>query len=175
VFELLYDWACDGRNFPVLGSGNNRYQLLDVEDLCRAIYLCATADRDLVNATFNVGAETFGTMREDFQAVLDRAGRGGRIVAVPARPVIWVLKILERARLSPLYQWVYETAAKDSFVSTERIRARLGFVPVYSNRDALIRNYDWYVANRDKIRDTSGISHRVPWKQGILRLAKGFF
>jgi nucleoside-diphosphate-sugar epimerase len=175
VFELLYDWACDGRNFPVLGSGDNRYQLLDVEDLCRAIYLCATADRDVVNDTFNVGAERFGTMREDFQAVLDRAGHGGRVIGVPARPVIWALKILEWARLSPLYKWVYETAAKDSFVSTERIHTRLGFVPAYSNREALIRNYDWYVANRDKIRDTSGISHRVPWKQGILRLAKRFF
>jgi nucleoside-diphosphate-sugar epimerase len=175
VFELLYDWACDGLDFPVLGSGHNRYQLLDVEDLCRAIYLCATADRDVVNETFNVGAETFGTMREDFQAVLDRAGHGGRIIGLPVRPVIWVLKILEWARLSPLYAWVYETAAKESFVSTERIHARLGFAPVYSNRDALVRNYDWYVANRDKIRGASGISHRVPWKQGILRLAKGFF
>jgi nucleoside-diphosphate-sugar epimerase len=175
VFELLYDWACEGRNFPVLGAGGNRYQLLDVEDLCRAIYLCATADRDLVNDTFNVGAEIFGTMREDFQAVLDRAGQGGRIIGVPARPVIWALRILERARLSPLYEWVYETAAKDSFVSTERIRTRLGFVPAYSNREALIRNYDWYVANRDRIRHTAGISHRVPWKQGALRLAKRFF
>lgn len=175
VFALLYDWACEGRNFPVLGSGSNRYQLLDVADLCRAIYLCATGDRDLVNDTFNVGAQAFGTMREDFQAVLDHAGHGGRIVGLPARPAIWALKILEWLGLSPLYQWVYETAAKDSFVSTERIEARLGFVPAYSNRDALIRNYEWYVANRDKIRDASGISHRVPWQQGILRLAKRFF
>ena len=121
VFALLYDWASDGRNFPVLGSGDNRYQLLDVEDLCRAIYLCATADRELVNDTFNVGAQRFGTMREDFQAVLDHAGHGGRILGVPARPVIWLLKVLEWARLSPLYEWVYETAAKDSFVAIERI------------------------------------------------------
>src|SRR5579863_8855946 len=42
VFELLYSWAYDGRNFPVLGTGNNRYQLLAVEDLCDAIHLCAT-------------------------------------------------------------------------------------------------------------------------------------
>ena len=48
------------------------------------------------------------------------------------------------AGLSPLYEWVYETAAKDSFVSIERIEPRLGFVPAYSNREALIRNYDWY-------------------------------
>ena len=175
VFELLYDWACEGRNFPVLGSGHNRYQLLDVEDLCRAIYLCATADRVAVDETFTVGAERFGTMREDFQAVLDRAGHGGRIIGMPVRPATWALKVLEWARLSPLYEWVYETAAKDSFVSTERIRMRLGFVPAYSNREALIRNYEWYVANRDKIRDISGISHRVPWRQGILRVAKRFF
>jgi nucleoside-diphosphate-sugar epimerase len=42
VFALLYDWARDGRGFPVLGNGKNRYQYLDVEDLCDAIYLCAT-------------------------------------------------------------------------------------------------------------------------------------
>jgi nucleoside-diphosphate-sugar epimerase len=175
VFELLYDWAYEGRSFPVLGSGNNLYQLLDVEDLCRAIYLCATADQELVNDTFNVGAKTFGSMREDFQAVLDHAGHGRRIIGFPVQPVIWALTLLEWARLSPLYNWVYETAAKDSFVSIERIDSRLGFVPAYSNRDALIRNYDWYVANREKLRLTSGISHRVPWKQGILRLAKHFF
>jgi nucleoside-diphosphate-sugar epimerase len=39
VFALLYDWALDGRNFPMIGSGRNRYHLLDVEDLCQAIYL----------------------------------------------------------------------------------------------------------------------------------------
>jgi nucleoside-diphosphate-sugar epimerase len=175
VFELLYDWAFDGRNFPLLGKGDNRYQLLDVEDLCAAIYLCATGDRDLVNDTFNVGAKQFGTMRDDFQAVLDHAGHGKRVIGFPARPLIWTLKVLELLHLSPLYRWVYETAAKDSFVSIERIETRLGFAPKYSNREALIRNYDWYVANRAKIRGTSGISHRAPWKQGILRLAKRLF
>ncbi|MFM7677377.1 MAG: NAD-dependent epimerase/dehydratase family protein, partial [Roseiflexaceae bacterium] len=42
VFALLYDWAKDGHGFPMIGSGKNRYQFLDVEDLCQAIYLCAT-------------------------------------------------------------------------------------------------------------------------------------
>ena len=37
VFALFYDWAKDGKNFPMIGNGNNRYQLLDVEDLCSAI------------------------------------------------------------------------------------------------------------------------------------------
>jgi nucleoside-diphosphate-sugar epimerase len=175
AFELLFDWAIDGHNFPVLGSGNNRYQLLDVEDLCQAIYLCATLDRDRVNDAFNVGAKDFSTMRQDFQAVLDHAGHGKRIVSLPERPVVLALKALEALRLSPLYKWVYETAGKESFVSVERIEQRLGFVPRFSNREALIRNFRWYLAHRDQFRGTSGISHRVPWKQGALRLAKHAF
>jgi nucleoside-diphosphate-sugar epimerase len=120
VFALLYDWAKDGKNFPMIGSGNNRYQLLDVEDLCEAIYLCATLDRDRVNDTFNIGAKEFTTMREDYQAVLDAAGFGKKIIPLPAAPVIWALRILEALHLSPLYKWVYETAATDSFVSIEK-------------------------------------------------------
>lgn len=85
VFALLYDWAKDGHGFPMIGSGKNRYQFLDVEDLCQAIYLCATLDDTIVNDTFNVGAKEFTTMREDYQAVLDIAGFGKQIVPLPQR------------------------------------------------------------------------------------------
>jgi nucleoside-diphosphate-sugar epimerase len=175
VFALLYDWAKDGKNFPMIGSGNNRYQLLDVEDLCEAIYLCATLDRDRVNDTFNIGAKEFTTMREDYQAVLDAAGFGKKIIPFPAAPVIWALRILEALHLSPLYKWVYETAATDSFVSIEKAERVLGFTPKYSNKEALVRNYRWYIEHLNEFEGVSGISHRVPWKQGVLRLAKILF
>lgn len=42
VFEILFDWIKDGKKIPVIGSGNNRYQLLDVDDLVEAIYLLVT-------------------------------------------------------------------------------------------------------------------------------------
>jgi len=175
VFALFYDWAKDGKNFPMIGSGNNRYQLLDVEDLCAAIWLCLTLDKKIVNDTFNIGAREFTTMKEDYQAVLDRAGFGKRIIGFPAEPVIWALRMLEFFRLSPLYKWVYETASKDSFVSIEKAEKILGFRPKYSNKDALVRNYDWYLANINNFEQASGVSHRVPWKQGILKLIKNLF
>jgi nucleoside-diphosphate-sugar epimerase len=175
VFGLLYDWAKDGRGFPMIGSGRNRYQLLDVEDLCDAIYLCATLDVRKVNDTFNIGAREFTTMREDYQAVLDYAGFGRKIVGLPATPIVWTLRLLEKLRLSPLYKWVYETASKDSFVSIEKAESMLGFDPKYSNKDALIRNFKWYLENVEKFKNRSGVSHRVPWKQGILGLAKKLF
>lgn len=175
VFELLYDWAYEGRNFPVLGSGDNRYQLLDVEDLCEAIHLCATLDPARVNDTFNIGAKEFGTMRDNFQAVLDRAGHGKHVISLPAQPVIWTLRLLEQLHLSPIYKWIYDTAAQESFVSIERLETKIGFLPRFSNKEALVRNYDWYAAHRSEYRGKTGISHRLPWKKGALQLAKYFF
>ena len=175
VFALFYDWAKSGRGFPMIGSGNNRYQLLDVEDLCEAIYITLTKDKAVVNDVFNIGAKEFTTMKEDYQAVLDAAGFGKKIKGFPAAPVIWTLRLLEFLKISPLYKWVYETASKDSFVSTEKAERVLGFTPNYSNKDALLRNYRWYLANVSTFEHRSGISHRVPWKQGILRFFKLFF
>ena len=175
VFALFYDWAKDGRNFPMLGRGKNRYQLLDVEDLCAATFLTATLPAARVNDTFNVGATEFTTMREDYQAVLDYAGHGKRIIPLPAGPAIWTLRLLERLGLSPLYKWVYETAATDSFVSVGKAQRMLGWQPRFSNKEALVRNYIWYLENLDNFKSSSGVSHRVPWGQGILRLAKLFF
>jgi len=175
VFAVLYDWAKDGKNFPMIGNGKNRYQLLDVEDLCQAIYLTATLAKDKVNHIFNIGAGEFATMKEDYQAVLDSAGFNKHIIGFPATPAIWALRLLEVLRLSPIYKWVYETAAKDSFVSITKAQEILGFTPQYSNKDALIRNYQWYLRNFNQFCNVAGISHRVPWKQGVLKLVKKFF
>lgn len=175
VFALFYDWARDGRGFPIVGSGDNLYQYLDVEDLCDAIYLCATGDKDKVNDIFNIGARDYGTVKEDFQAVLDYAGHGKKVRPFPAMPMILALRVLDFFRLSPLYKWVYETVSKESFVSIEKAENVLGYNPKFSNKDALIRNYQWYLDNIEEIQKSSGVTHRVPWKQGVLRFAKLFF
>ncbi len=168
VFAIMYEWAREGRDFPILGRGDNRYQLLDVEDLCAAIVRCGELR---ANETFNLGAAEFTTLKADFQAVLDEAGHGRHIRSLPIAPAIWTLRMLEKAKLSPLYPWIYETVTEDSFVSIERAQRVLGWQPRFSNKDALVRNYRWYLANADAL-GKAGVTHRVPWKQGALALAK---
>lgn len=175
VFALLYDWAKDGCNFPMVGSGKNQYQLLDVEDLCDAIYLTMTLPASKANDTFNVGAKKFTTMKKDYQVVLDKAGFGKKIRSFPAMPMVLTLRFLEMLHLSPIYKWVYETAYRDSVVTIDKAEKQLGFTPKFSNKDALLRNYAWYLQNEEHFKNTSGVSHRVPWKQGILSVAKLFF
>lgn len=175
VFAIMYEWAGEGRHFPMIGSGNNNYQLLDVEDLCQVILSCITLDEAKVNDTFNIGAAKFTTMKQDYQAVMDEAGFGKRIIPFPAGPVILALKALEALNLSPLYPWIYETASKDSFVSIEKAQKILDYQPQYSNQEALLRNYRWYMQTKDQLSGGSGVTHRLPWKQRALKVVKVFF
>jgi nucleoside-diphosphate-sugar epimerase len=172
VFQILFDWVSRGARIPIIGKGRNRYQLLDVSDLVSAILLAAEGSADQVNQDFNVGAKRFATVAEDVGSLCEAAQSGSRVLRTPARPVKAVLKLLEKMRLSPLYQWVYDTADKDSFVSTERIEKNLGWKPKYSNAESLIRTYEWYREFMPQYQMMYGTTHRVAWKQGALAIAR---
>ena len=176
VFEILFDWIKDGKRIPVIGPGNNQYQLLDVDDLVEAIYLILiNKDTKKINSTFNIGAKNFKTVKEDLQKVFDYARSGSKIFPTPALPIKKALWLFEKLKLSPLYQWVYDTADKDSFVSINRLIDTLHWQPKYSNSQALIKAYQWYLDNYAEIKShPAGITHRVGWKQGILGFFKKF-
>jgi nucleoside-diphosphate-sugar epimerase len=170
VFEILFDWIREGRRIYLLGKGGNRYQLLAVEDLVDAIVRAATVP-EAANETFNVGAEEFGTVRSDLQALIDHAGSSSRLTPVPVKPAELILRALELARVSPLAEWHYKTAHRDSFVDVSKAKRILGWQPRLSNEQALIETYDWYLANRGKV-GAAGVTHRVPWNQQALGLLK---
>jgi nucleoside-diphosphate-sugar epimerase len=170
VFEILFDWVRDGRRIYVLGDGTNRYQLLAVDDLVEAV--ARSAEADVAGETLNVGAREFGTVRDDLEALIARAGSRSRVTAVPARPAELALRALELARLSPLAEWHYKTAHRDSFVDVSKAERLLGWRPRLSNAEALIATYDWYLANRGRSVNGSGVTHRVAWDQRALRLLK---
>jgi nucleoside-diphosphate-sugar epimerase len=170
VFEILFDWIREGRRIYILGQGYNRYQLLAVEDLVDAIVRAATVP-EAARQTFNVGATEFGTVRSDLQALIDHAGSTSRLRPVPVKPAELALRALELLKVSPLAEWHYKTAHKDSFVDVTRAQRVLGWQPRLSNREALLETYDWYLANRERVGG-AGVTHRVPWNQQALGLLK---
>jgi nucleoside-diphosphate-sugar epimerase len=169
VFEILFDWIHEGRRIYILGDGSNRYQLLAVEDLVDAIV--RAAERDVAGEVFNVGATEFGTVRTDLETLIAHAGTSSRLRSVPVRPAELALRALELARLSPLVEWHYKTASRDSYVDVSKAQRLLRWNATKSNVETLIENYDWYVANRDAMK-SAGVTHRVPWNQQALRVLK---
>jgi nucleoside-diphosphate-sugar epimerase len=170
VFEILFDWVREGRRIYMLGDGRNRYQLLAVGDLVDAVVRAATTAA-AANETFNIGATEFGTVRDDLGALIAHARSESRLQAVPVKPAELILRTLELLRLSPLAEWHYKTAHRDSFVDAGKAQRVLGWQPRLSNRQTLIDTYDWYLANRGRV-GAAGVTHRVPWDQQALGLLK---
>ena len=170
VFEILFDWIREGLRIYILGRGHNRYQLLAVADLVDAVVRAAEAD--VAGETLNVGAREFGTVRSDLQALIDHAGSASRLTPVPVKPAELILRALELTRLSPLAEWHYRTAHRDSYVDSSKTERLLGWAPRLSNEQALRETYDWYLANRETLGRGTGVTHRVPWNQQALALLK---
>ncbi len=175
IFGLLFDWAASGHHFPLPGGGNHLHQLLAVEDLCQAVQLALTLDSANANRTCNIGAAEFGTLRDDFQAVLDYAGFGKRVIPLPKYPSLFLLESAYHLNLSPVYPWVYKLLFVDSQVSIAQAQAHWGYRPAFANRDALLMNFEWFLGQREEVLRHSGVTHRHLWKQGVLALARAFF
>ena len=159
AFAIIFEWIRLGRPVLVLGSGRNRYQLLDTRDMAEGIRLLSAADGQ---GLFFLGAREFHTVREDLQALLDHAGTGARLRFVPGRLARWGLRGMELAAVTPLSEWHYMSAGgHDSIVDISRTERELGWRPGRSNAQALIEAYDWYAAG---MRATGAVrtTHPVP-------------
>jgi nucleoside-diphosphate-sugar epimerase len=165
VFGILFRWIAEGRRIYTIGSGSNRYQLLDVDDLVEAILLAA--ERPVPGEPLALGAREFGTVADDLRALIDHAGSTSALTPLPARTARAALRTLDLAGLSPLSAWHYRTADRDCFVDIAAAERSLGWTPRFSNREALARGYDWYVADRPAELAT-GRTHRTAWNEKAL-------
>ncbi|MEU4620046.1 NAD-dependent epimerase/dehydratase family protein [Actinoplanes sp. NPDC023801] len=177
IFSMLFEWADEGHHFPLMGGGHFRSQMLDVDDLVEVVNTVLNLPDATVNSEFNVAATDFTTLHDDFQAVLDAAGHGKRVIALPAKPAIGALRMLEVLGISPVYKRLIYKLSRDAYVSTARAGSVLGFAPKYSNQDAILRTFHWWRQQKSSEQAVvkAGRTSREPWRQGVLGMAKAVF
>ena len=69
IFDLLFDWIEHGSPIFTLGRLDKPFQLLSNHDMAEVMYLASRARAD---GEYNVGAERYGTLREDLNALAER-------------------------------------------------------------------------------------------------------
>ena len=143
ILDILFDRVRRGRSFFILGDGRNRFQLLGLDDILSALYLVAT--KSCRNEDFNVGAQEFGTLRDDLEALAAHAGTGSRIVSLPETPARLLLKLQDVFHLGPLVDYHYHVVARDLWFSMDKLQRLLGWRAVQSNVEMLCETYDWYI------------------------------
>jgi len=172
IFDIFFSWISEGKNFYILGKGNNKIQFLHSEDLAECCYLSSLKKSPHI---FNIGSKSFSTLREDLQFIIDYANTGSKLISLPALPSILILRFLDILHLSPLASWHYMTFHKDFYFTNKNAGKILNWKPRYSNKELLRISYDSYIKmKKSGEKYNYGTSHRKPLKQGILKLLKLF-
>lgn len=173
VFQLWFEAIYSGKHVFLLGSGNNRYQLLDVGDISDAII--KALEEKVHGEAFNVGAKKFGTWREDLGAVIKYAKSKSTIIGLPVLPSQIILSLLEYFHLSPIVAWHYKTIPVESYLSIAKAEKLLQWHPKKSNKELLLESYQWYEKHRNEIINRKGMTHRVGWNFQLINLITKFF
>ena len=175
IFEILFEWIHDNANIFIIGSGNNLFQFVHIDDLVETSINACLKEKPGI---FNVGAEEFGTLRDDLVSLIQHAKSRSKIIGLPVSLTIGILKIMDILKLSPLGPWHYLTYHKPFYFDINKTKRTLEWQPKYSNIEILTTAYDWYVKNMDDFKHTSenksGSMHRQPLKKGLLNFAKLF-
>ena len=172
VFELWFEAIYSGHRVYILGNGKNKYQLLSVDDVASAVEKALTAK--VHGEIFNIGAKEFQSWRKDLEAVIKNQKSQSKVTGIPVLPSQIVLQILEFLNLSPLSAWHYKTMPVPSYVSIEKAEKLLDWHPSKSNKELLTESYAWYRANRKKVLNRKGNTHRVGWNFKLLNLLSRF-
>ncbi len=169
IFQILFDWIASRQNIFVVGDGNSKFQFVHADDLIDFYMLALRLGKPGV---YNVGTDRFGTMREALENLVRYAGSTSRVRSLPVGLTIQALRMLDMVGLSPLAPYHYLTYHRAFYFDVGPL-LELGWKPRYSNDDMFKESYDWFLANRQAARSTSGGSpHRRRVREGVLWLLK---
>ncbi len=172
VFTLWFEAIYQNKPVFMLGKGHNLYQLLEVNDLCKAIEAALLSRKS--GEIFNVGTDKYDTWAEDLGALIKHAKSKSKIVGFPVKASQAILAVLEKMNLSPIVAWHYKTLPVDSYVSIDKAKKYLSFKPTKSNKEILTESYDWYKKHRKEFIGNTGTTHRTIWNFKLLDLLNRF-
>lgn len=171
IFHILFEWISEGRTIYLIGNGQNLFQFIHVDDLIDAMIECSRLD---FSGTYNIGAETFGTLQEDIGSLIKRASSKSTIKTIPSWLAISSLRLLDKLKLSPLAPWHYLTYHKPFYFDIKKERTTLHWKPKYTNAEMLWSSYQWFLHNKSNLEHSTtheSPHHKAP-KQRLLKLLK---
>lgn len=162
VFVLLFDWVRRNRRVFMLGSGNNRVQMVGAEDVSRCAILAGEA-ADACGLVVNVGSapETVPTVRAQCEALIRHGGADSKFTGIPAMLLRNAARVLNLVGMSPIVPEHYKLADADFVLDISRARQVLGWEPAKDNIEITCDAYDWYCRNWERVAPKPNLPLRI--------------
>ena len=170
VFVILFEWVRTGRPVFLLGSGDNRVQMVSAWDVAQACI--RAAERTPSEHFLNVASDpaTVPTVRQQVETLVRHAGTRSRVIPIPAGLLRNTARVLHLLGQSPIVPEHYLLADSNFVLDIERARRELDWQPRHTNDQLMADAYDWYVAHGDHDRPMHPALRALNATTGALRL-----
>jgi len=143
ILQQLFKLIRAGLPVPMIGSGQNRYQMVAVDDCARAAI--RAVELNCPPGPFNLGSATPPSTRDLLQAIISHAKTRSFLVPTPAPAVKVLLALLDSCGLTLLYPEQFLIADADILLDTSETERVLGWKPEKSDISMMIAAYDSFV------------------------------
>jgi nucleoside-diphosphate-sugar epimerase len=144
ILERLFRLIRRGLPVPLIGGGNNRYQMVSVQDCVTAAV--RAVDRGCPPGPFNLGSASPPTTRMLLGAVIRHANSRSVLLPISAAPLKATLAALDFAGLTLMYPEQFGIADLDILLDTSTTRSELDWEPSIDDIAAMNAAYDIFVA-----------------------------
>jgi dTDP-glucose 4,6-dehydratase len=137
TIKLLAKFVHGRMPIPLIGKGDNRYQMLSVFDLWSAIDKCLETE---IVGLFNLGSNSPPTLNELFPKVLEELGVKKLIIRLPKKATERTLLILDKINLSPLAPEQFLIAGFNCQLSTQKFVKATSWQPAFTDEDMITKS-----------------------------------
>jgi nucleoside-diphosphate-sugar epimerase len=170
LFSILFDWISQGLDVFVFDGGENAYQFVHARDLAKGISAAGDARG---HNTFNLGAMEFNSLRSDLEYLCHYAGTGSRVRSIPSSLVRKTLIQGAKFRFIPFASYQLLLYSQAMYFDSSKDWRHLNVNPKYSNTDALVESYEWFLQRESEPQTQAEQSiHRSVAKGKSLSLMK---
>jgi nucleoside-diphosphate-sugar epimerase len=172
MLSLLFDFVREGRKCWMIGNGEIIHQCIYAQDLLSAMFMSLELKG---HYTFNIGTDRISTIREMYESIIYAAKSKSRVVSLPSKLIIPMLKFLNFLHLSPLGVYQFRMLTQDFGFDITYIKSVLDWRPSLSNAEMFTKAYEYYVRNIELMSVGDEVSaNRSQAKMGIIRIVKFF-
>lgn len=146
ILGKLFSLIEKGLPVPMIGNGENRYQMVSVEDCAKAAQLAM--EKGFPRKSYNLGSETPPTTRELLEAIVKHANSRSMVVGTPADILKLILSSLDKIGLTLLYPEQFGIADQNILLDTTETTFELGWTPSRTDIEEMCAAYDNFLRAR---------------------------
>ena len=146
IMEKLFTTISKNRPVPLIGNGNNCYQMVSVDDCANAAII--TSDKNFPETELNLGSIPGPTVKVLLKTLIKKVNSKSILIPLPSFFAQNTLKILDNIGLTILYPEQYKIANKNYIVDISDTYSTLGWKPKYTDKDMIIDAYKFWKNNQ---------------------------